>query len=93
MRMQEALLTYLVIFLVACGGAWFVCMSFFWRFARRCTSLEFRVLDLEQRATSVAGRVMAKQRWDKAKEFEGEMAQVLQGGDPPRKRYDNDPLG
>jgi len=91
--MQDALLSYLIDFLIACGGAWFVCMSFFWRFSRRCTGLEFRVLDLEARATSVAGRDLAKKRWDKDKQFETEMAQIMQDKPARSRKYDNDPLG
>jgi hypothetical protein len=93
LRMQEAVLTYLFVFLIGLGSSWFVCMSFFWRFGRRCTNLEFAVSDLQERLKSTAGREMAKVRWDKDKQFQAEMAQMLQGQPPPRRKYDNDPLG
>jgi len=85
---------YLLSFVVSVFAAWFVCMSFFWRFGRRCTNLEFAVSDLQERAKSTAGREMAKTRWEKSKRFDEEMAQVLQGAESaPRRKYDNDPLG
>jgi len=63
------------------------------RFSRRCTSLEWAIGDLQQRASTFKGREMADKRWKKNDAFEAEMAQALQGASPPRKRYDNDPLG
>lgn len=79
---------YLLSFLAGLGGGWFVCVSFFWRFGRRCTNLEFAVSDLQERVKSRAGSEMAKTRWDKKAAFDAEMAQALQGA--PAKKFDND---
>jgi hypothetical protein len=91
--MQDALLTvfFSIVgpFLGGLGGSLVALM----RIRQRCTSLEWAVGDLQQRASSFKGKEMAEKRWSKEKAFDAEMAQVLHGATPPRKRYDNDPLG
>lgn len=65
----------------------------FARFSRRCTSLEWAIGDLQERASTFKGREMADKRWKKAETFDKEMAQALQGAPAATRRYDNDPLG
>ena len=91
-RMEMPWLTLIVELLVSLGAAWFVCMSFFWRFGRRCTSLEFRVLDLEERSTKVAGRDLANKRWKNDRELANELASTTHQHVPNTRRFDNDPL-
>lgn len=74
------------------GGALGAGMIFA-RFSRRCTSLEWAIGDLQERGSTFKGRDMAKKRWDKAEQFDKEMAQVLQSPAVRTKKYDNDPLG
>lgn len=93
MRMEVPYLTLAFELLIALGGAWFVCMSFFWRVGRRCTSLEFRVLDLEERTTKVAGRDLANKRWKNDKALADELVNATSHEHTPRRRFDNDPLG
>ena len=76
----------------ALGGVG-VCLVAQLRFRQRCTSLEWAVGDLQQRASSFKGKEMAEKRWKKNEVFEAEMAEALKGAAPVRKRYDNDPLG
>jgi len=64
-----------------------------WRINRRCTQLEWALGDVQHRMGSLHGRKASTARWDQAEAFEKEMAQLLPKGPPPRKRYDNDPLG
>jgi hypothetical protein len=64
-----------------------------YRFSRRCTSLEWAIGDLQQRASTFKGREMADKRWKKDEAFQQEMAQALQADAPRSRKYDNDPLG
>src|SRR5262249_44737169 len=91
MRMLYLYLSLGLSFLTALGAASFVGFWFFGVFSRRCTKLEWRVGDLEERSTKVAGRELANKRWAKDAEVEALMAQALHTANPPRKRYDNDP--
>lgn len=81
-------------FLAGCAGGFLGAMSFLYRFSRRCTSLEWAIGDLQQRASTFKGKEMADKRWSKEKTFDAEMAQILSGANPVgRKKFDNDPLG
>ncbi len=61
--------------------------------ARRCTRLEWAVGDLQERLSSMKGKVTAKARWDKADLENEQLAQLMQQPAARTKRYDNDPLG
>lgn len=91
--MSEALFMLGIGFLGGSLGGFVAGSMVFARVSRRCTALEWAVGDLQNRASTFKGREMADKRWKKAESFEAEMAQALHNVDPPRKRYDNDPLG
>ncbi len=87
------------VFMLAAGflggslGGGLVASLFLARFSRRCTSLEWAIGDLQERASTFKGREMADKRWKKDEAFQKEMAQVLQAEAPRSRKYDNDPLG
>lgn len=60
---------------------------------RRCTTMEWALGDLQDRASTFKGREMAEKRWTKEKNFEAELAQALHTGPTTKRKYDNDPLG
>jgi len=91
--MLDALVTLLIGFLGgtlggATVGGWLVA-----RLWRRCTTLEWAVADLQDRASTFRGREMAEKRWDKAKNTDAELAAALRAPQTSSRRYDNDPLG
>ena len=91
---MDAFIQYTISILVGLVGGWTGALLFSWRFSRRCTSLEWAVGDLQQRASSFKGKEMAEKRWTKEKAFDAELAEFAgKGVALPRKRYDNDPLG
>jgi len=63
------------------------------RLWRRCTTLEWAVADLQDRASTFRGRDMAEKRWEKARTSDAELAAALRSPVPTTRRYDNDPLG
>jgi hypothetical protein len=63
------------------------------RLTRRCTTLEWAIGDLQDRASTFKGREMAEKRWKKADALESELAQALHTPQASPRRYDNDPLG
>jgi hypothetical protein len=91
--MQDAILLYLACLLISIFVS-FICTGLYmgW-FKRRCTSLEWAVGELQTKASSFKGKELAEKRWTKEKAFNAEMAQQLQMPVPPRRKYDNDPLG
>jgi len=74
-------------------GGGLVASLFLARLWRRCTSLEWAIGDLQERASTFKGREMADKRWKKDEQFQKEMAQALHGVPPRSQKYDNDPLG
>jgi len=80
-------------FLVGGAAVWFCFSLVMFRFSRRCTQLEMAVGDIQGRLSSYKGRDMSEKRWAKEKQFDAEMAQVLQNAPAERRKYDNDPLG
>lgn len=93
MRMDMPYLTLLFDFLVSLVASVFVCTTFFWRFGIRCTRLEHRVLDLEERSTKVAGRELANKRWKSDRALVDELTAAGAPPAPNVRRFDNDPLG
>lgn len=91
--MQDAWLTYLVVFFEAVAVSWGVSSLVLWRFRRRCLELEWAVGELQTKVSSFKGKELADKRWTKEKAFNDEMASVLQGAPAARRKYDNDPLG
>jgi hypothetical protein len=91
--MFDALFMLGVCFLVAIVTAAMVSLAFVARLQRRCTTLEWAVGDLQDRASTFKGRDMAEKRWKKNGELEAAMAQTLQSAPAPSRKYDNDPLG
>jgi hypothetical protein len=90
--MVYEIVQYLLSMLTGAVMGGIVASAFIYRFARRCTNLEWAIGDLQSRASSFKGREMAEKRWDKQKKFEEEMAQFA-GPVTTKRRYDNDPLG
>jgi hypothetical protein len=74
------------------GGA-IVAAALVGRLYRRCTTLEWAVADLQDRASTFKGREMAEKRWKKAENMDAELAQALRAPQTGSRRYDNDPLG
>lgn len=70
-----------------------VASAFLYRFARRCTNLEWAIGDLQARASTFKGKEMAEKRWEKQKNLEEEFAKLTPVVPAARRRYDNDPLG
>lgn len=62
-----------------------------WSLHRRWRSLEYRVLDLEERLTSVKAREKAHKRWEKSDE-QDEFLKSL-GSPARREHYANDFVG
>jgi len=60
------------------------------RCLRRCTKLEYRVLDLEERTTTIYNRRASEKRWTKEQQLEQELASLAPKA--AHKRFDNDPL-
>ena len=93
-RMMFEIVQYFISFLVAFSGGLCGAALFLFRLQRKCTSLEWAVGDLQQRASTFKGKEMAEKRWSKEKAFDAELQQALAGANvAPRRRYDNDPLG
>ena len=92
-RMWEATVMLGASFLAGLLGGGLVSTAFSARLRARCTTLEWAVGDLQDRASTFKGREMAEKRWKKNGELEAAMAQTLQGVSPKKRMYDNDPLG
>jgi hypothetical protein len=91
--MWEALIVLSMGFSVGGACVWLLCGAILWRFGQRCTRLEIAVDELQSRALSVKGKEMSEKRWSKRDTEDLEMAHILQKATPPRRKYDNDPLG
>jgi len=74
------------------GGA-IVSAALIGRLMRRCTTLEWAVADLQDRASTFKGREMAEKRWKKAENLDAELTAALRTPQNSPRRYDNDPLG
>jgi hypothetical protein len=67
--------------------------AYVWRLWRRCTTLEWAVADLQDRASTFKGREMAEKRWKKSETLEAELLSAMKAPQNGPRRYDNDPLG
>lgn len=66
-----------------------------WALHRRTLRLEYRVTDLEERSLTVRNREKADKRWEKQRQHEDELEQVLFAANAPRAqkvRYANEPI-
>jgi hypothetical protein len=91
--MVYEIVQYLLSMLTGAVMGGIVASAFIYRFARRCTNLEWAIGDLQSRASSFKGKEMAEKRWEKQKKFEEEMAAFANPSLSTKRRYDNDPLG
>jgi hypothetical protein len=90
---MDAIIALVVGLLGGTLGGGLVAGLFSGRLYRRCTTLEWAVADLQDRASTFKGREMAEKRWKKAETLDNELAQALQRPPASSRRYDNDPLG
>jgi len=91
--MWEALIVLSMGFMTGGATVWLLCGAILWRFGQRCTRLELALDELQSRALSIKGKEMSEKRWSKRDSDDVEMAQILKQGAPPRRKFDNDPLG
>lgn len=60
--------------------------------SRRCTKLEWRILDIEGRLGANQARKAALARWAPRDELAADLARVQAGKSVSAQRYDNDPM-
>lgn len=91
--MDSAFLNYLYSFVLGIVGGILSGYGLRFGIGRRCTRLEWAVGDIQQRLSNLQGRKAAVSRWEREAVTGQELEALLTKGTPPRKRYDNDPLG
>lgn len=91
--MENALVLYLICFVLGSVGGLVASLGLRWGISRRCYKLEMDAIDLRLMLASLKGKTAADARWDKSKRADLELAELQQAPRPKQTKFSNDSFG